>query len=110
MRIQIIKPTADQTYDDAVNTLLSLIIVQLDSSYSVTHDRAETIRCLSAAFKDLVGSSHVIVSPTETDEPETIGNFVKIDKDTLEIPDRLQAFLDDRLRKGQTDGTQRNTE
>ena len=46
----------------------------------------------------------------ETDEPETVGKFIKIDKDTLEIPDRLQAFLDDRLGKGQIDCTQRNTE
>ena len=109
MRIQIIKPTADEGYDQAVQMLLTLIISQLSDSYLVVPNRAQIIADLCSGFKDLVDSSHVVVSPTE-DEKDMVGKFVSIDKDRIELPDRLRDFLDDKFLKGVTGGTQSNTE
>ena len=109
MKIQIIKPTVDQSYDTAVEKLLRLITYQLDDGYMVSPGRATSIADLCSGFRDLVESSHVVVVPNE-EEHETIGKHIDIDKGVLKIPDKLEGYLKDILGKEKNYGTKRDYE
>ena len=90
-KIQIVKPTTDEGYDDLVQGLLNHLVDTVKTRVMTTHE-SKILRDLSAAFYDVVNSSRVMVVNTET-----VGGFVDVGKkEKLELPEKLKKdLLDD---------------
>ena len=87
-KIQIVKPTTDEGYDDLVQGLLNHLVDVVNTRVMTTHE-SKIIRDLSAAFYDVVNSSRVVVVNSET-----VGGFVDISKkEALEIPEKLKKVM-----------------
>jgi hypothetical protein len=105
MRIQIVKPAAEELYDATIDLLLTRIKEQVEDTSYIVASKAQIISDLSSAFRDLVESAHLIV---EQSTDEAAGSFVPINDPQLRLPERLRNNLDNLLGRDTINGKKHN--